>query len=101
MEHLYTADTKTIDGKIYYFVKKIMTLPEFEGLAEIVVGYGMHTDFEKACKIAGVMDVATKQQLLQLLEEQNKPKIKMDKHEVEIPELITRWLAKQGTEVLN
>ncbi len=101
MEHLYTADTKSIEGKTYYFVKKILTLPEFKGLAEIVVGYGMHTDFEKACKIAGVQEAATRQQLLLLLEEQKKPKPIAGKHTVEIPELINRWLAKQGTEVLN
>ena len=68
MEHVYTVQTKIIHDKTYYFVKKILALPEFPGLAEVVVGYGMHTDFEKACNIAGIKDIASRQKLLLDLE---------------------------------
>lgn len=72
MEHLYTIETKMLQGKLHYFVKKIMVLPEFKGLADITIGYGMHTNFEKACSIANIFDAAIRQQLLLKLEELNK-----------------------------
>ena len=108
MEHFYTVHTKQIDGKTHYFVKKIMALPEFKGLADIVVGYGMHTDFEKACSIAGLLNKATMQQLLLELEARNKvhitekkPVAPQKQHSVQITGSVNRWLAGFGTEVLN
>ena len=108
MEHFYTVHTKIIDAQTYYFVKKIMALPEFKGLADIVVGYGMHTDFDKACSIAGLKDLDTKQQLLLELEARNKvhtpekkPVAPEKQHSVQITDSVNRWLAGFGAEVLN
>jgi hypothetical protein len=90
-----------IDDQTYYFVKKIMALPEFKGSADVVVGYGMHTNFEKACNIAGLQDTATRQKLLLELEERNKVHIPEKQHAVHITDTVSRWLAKYRTEVLN
>ncbi len=101
MEHIYNIETKILQGKTHYFVKKIMVLPEFKGLADIVVGYGMHTNFEKACSIANVNDAASRQLLLLKLEELNKPLQPTKLHKVEIADSVNRWLVQRGTEVLN
>jgi hypothetical protein len=119
MEHLYTVHTKLIEDKTYYFVKKIMALPEFKGLADVVVGYGMHTDFEKACSIAGIDDSAASKQLLLDLEKSNQPavpvqKLQQDKpvqtdkpqktikkQPVQIDDTVNHWLTKRGAELLN
>jgi hypothetical protein len=101
MEHLYTVHTKMIQDKTYYFVKKIMALPEFKGLADVVIGYGMHTDFEKACGIAGVDNSQARQQLLLELEERSKPPQTTVRHSVQITDSVNRWLAERGSEVLN
>jgi len=119
MEHLYTVHTKLIEDKTYYFVKKILALPEFKGLADVVVGYGMHTDFEKACSIAGIDDIACRKQLLLDLEKTNQPaapvhKLQLDKpvqadkpqknikkRPVLIDDTVNHWLAKRGAELLN
>ncbi len=119
MEHVYTVHTKLIDGKNYYFVKKLMAFPELKGLAaDIVVGFGMHTDFEQACSIAGIDDTECRKKLLAQLE-QVKPEPTVDTqpyvaHQVadhkksmekgsamEVSEMVHRWLIQQGTEVLN
>ena len=91
---------KIIQDKTYYFVKKLLTLPEFKGLADVLVGFGMHTNFEKACSIAGLHNTATRQQLLLKLEEGNKVHIPEKRHTVQITD-VNRWLAKLGAEVLN
>ena len=63
MENFYTAYTKVIEGKTYYFVKKFQTFPEFKDLAPVLEKYGMHTDFNKACEIASITDPQLKEQL--------------------------------------
>jgi hypothetical protein len=64
MENFYTSYTKTVQGKTYYFVKKFLKFPEFNNVPDILVGYGMHTDFNKACSIAMIDDPTIKLQLL-------------------------------------
>ena len=64
MENFYTSYTKNVQGKTYYFVKKFLTFPEFNNVPNVLVGYGMHTDFDKACNIAMVHDTNIKLQLL-------------------------------------
>jgi hypothetical protein len=64
MENIYTSYTKTVQGKTYFFVKKFLTFPEFNNVPDVLVGYGMHTDFDKACNIAMINDTKTKLQLL-------------------------------------
>ena len=101
MEHVYTVQTKLIQDKTYYFVKKFMSLPEFKGLADVVVGYGMHTNFEKACSIAGVNESICRKQLVLDLEQQNKPKKPRVIHSIQIVDTVNRWLAERGAAVLN
>ena len=69
METFYTAYTKLLDYKTYYFVKKFTAFPEFKDVSPILESYGMHTDFDQACSIAGLTDSAIKEQLLQQAEE--------------------------------
>ena len=40
-----------------------MTFPELEDACQILDGYGMHYDFHKACKIAGITEQAIKEHL--------------------------------------
>lgn len=63
MEYLYTAYTKTINGCEYYFIKRFMIFAEVEEGCQILDNYGMHIDFHKACKIAGITDQTIKEQL--------------------------------------
>lgn len=65
MEHIYTAHKKLIDGTPTYFIKKILTFPATENIPDIQDGFGMHTNFDKACSIAGVEGELLKARLLQ------------------------------------
>lgn len=69
METFYTAYTKLLDFKLYYFVKKFTAFPELKNVAPVMDSYGMHTDFDKACSIAGITDAAVKVQLKQQADE--------------------------------
>ena len=64
MENFYTAYTKIIENKTYYFVKKYLVFPELKDVAPVLESYGMHTDFNKACSIASIHDPKIKEQLL-------------------------------------
>ncbi|HRI24481.1 MAG TPA: hypothetical protein PLZ45_07370 [Ferruginibacter sp.] len=105
MEHIYTVHTKEIEGKLHYFVKKIMTFPELGESANLVTGYGMHVDFEKACTIAGVEDPEARKKLLATLEPRLKPQepepAPARKPVIEISESVNKWLAEAGLVVLN
>ncbi len=68
METFYTAYTKLLDYKTYYFVKKFTAFPELKNVSPIMDSYGMHTNFDKACSIAGLTDPIIKDQLLQQAE---------------------------------
>lgn len=68
MKNLYTAYAKEIDGNIFYFVKSFQTFPEYQTVPPILETYGMHKNFEQACKIAGIYDKEIKLQLLNELE---------------------------------
>ena len=63
MEHTFTAYRKQLQGIDHYFVKKIQRFPEYDGVADVVIGYGMHHNFDKACAIAGLHDAALKARL--------------------------------------
>lgn len=63
MENLYTAYTKVMDNNTYYFVKKYLVFPEFKDVEPMQESFGMHTDFNKACSIAGVNDPMIRMQL--------------------------------------
>jgi hypothetical protein len=64
MENIYTAYTKVIDNKTYYFVKKYLVFPEFKDVAPMQESFGMHVDFNKACDIASIHDPMIREQLL-------------------------------------
>lgn len=64
MENFYKAYTKMTQNKLHYFIKRYLSFPEYEGVADVLEGYGMHTDFDKACSIAGISDDSIKKQLL-------------------------------------
>lgn len=64
MEIFYTAYTKLIENKTYYFVKKFLIFPEFQDVASVLESYGMHADFNKACSIASIYDPKIREQLL-------------------------------------
>ena len=68
METIFTCYTKKIQGSIFYFVKKFIMLPEYTNVPPVLEGYGMHTDFDKACAIANLYDITIKRQLLQEIE---------------------------------
>ena len=65
METFYSSYTKMLDFKTYYFIKKFSAFPELKNVPPIMESYGMHTDFDKACSIAGLQDATIKEQLLQ------------------------------------
>ena len=71
MEAKYTAYTKVLENKTYYFVKKFTIFPEMESIPPILEAYGMHTNFDKACTIALLTDTAIKKQLLNEIEGDN------------------------------
>jgi hypothetical protein len=68
MNTFYTAYTRDVQGKTFYFVKKYSSFPEFAEVPDILENYGMHTNFNLACKIASLKDGSIKQKLLRDIE---------------------------------
>jgi hypothetical protein len=68
MKPIYTAYAKSIDGITFYFVKSSITFPEHKNVPPIPRTYGMHPNFEQACKIAEVYDKEIQQQLINEME---------------------------------
>ena len=71
MEYVYNSYTKVVQDATYYFIKKFMAFPEYENSCSVLVGYGMHQDFNAACKIAGIDDLNVRKRLLHELENGN------------------------------
>lgn len=67
MEKSYNAYEKGINGTTFYFVKQYRSFPEYKNVPPVLETFGMHTDFEKACKIAMIDDEAIQQQLAEKL----------------------------------
>ena len=65
METFYKAYSKQVDDQLTYFVKRYLHFPEYSGVADILEGYGMHTDFEKACSIAGIENQKIRKQIFE------------------------------------
>lgn len=63
MEQHYLAYTKIINTTNYYFVKKYTRYSELKDAPAILVSYGMHSDFDKACAIADIQDPVIKERL--------------------------------------
>jgi DNA topoisomerase IA len=71
MKYNYETYFKTIENRKYYFVKRYIQFKEFgDNLCDVLEGYGMHTDFSKACIIAGIKDVSIQQQIFAQMEAQ-------------------------------
>lgn len=68
METFYKAYSKIAQNKSYYFVKRYLSFPEYDNVEDILEGYGMHTDFNKACSIAGVNNSLIRKQLLESIQ---------------------------------
>ncbi len=68
MKNFYTAYAKTINGTTFYFVKSYQAFPEYQNVPPILETYGMHTNFDQACKIAMIYDKEIQQQLLNELQ---------------------------------
>lgn len=71
MKTHYSAYAKRINGQRFYFVKKFRVFPEYENVPPMLEGYGMHTDFTRACQIAMIWDAGLQQQLLNSIEVNN------------------------------
>jgi len=63
IETEYQSYTKEINGEVFYFVKKFIVFTGFNNVSPLLTGYGMHRDFEKACRIAGVTENAIQQKI--------------------------------------
>ena len=63
MEKNYYAYTKTVQNTTYYFVKIFLAFPDLKDVPAVLESYGMHTNFNKACEIAGISEEAVKRQL--------------------------------------
>jgi hypothetical protein len=68
MEKVFRSYSKVIDGTTYFFVKQFLVFPEIPNVEPILEKYGMHTNFDKACNIAGLHDEVLKKKLLQEIE---------------------------------
>jgi len=83
MEKFYNAYEKTINGITFYFVKQYRIFPEYKNVPAVLETYGMHTDFEKACRIALVLDEEVQRELagkLGLFESYNATQTVMPAH---------------------
>lgn len=68
MKTFYTAYAKSIQGTLFYFVKKFQTFPGLQNVPPVLESFAMHTNFEQACRIAQVNDKVIQQQLLNDME---------------------------------
>ncbi len=68
MNTFYTAYTRLVHEKTFYFVKKFSVFPELKGVPDILESYGMHTDFSRACRLADLKDPLIMQKLLREIE---------------------------------
>ena len=69
MENVYYTYTKSVQNTTYYFVKRFKAFPELKEIEPILEGFGMHTDFNKACDIAGIRESSIKEMLMNELDE--------------------------------
>ena len=68
METFYTAYTKQVQQNKLFFVKRFFGFPELKNIEPVLAAFGMHTNFDIACKIAGVENEKIKLQLLEEIE---------------------------------
>ena len=63
IETKYQSYTKEINGEVFYFVKNLIVFTGFDNVSPLLMGYGMHRDFEKACLIAGITEKDIQQKI--------------------------------------
>ena len=68
MNYIYESYFKTIKGEKHFFVKNYLRLDGIGEVSDIMEGYGMHTDFKKACLIAGIKEVHLQQKIFDSME---------------------------------
>lgn len=64
MKDSYEAYIKEVNGVPLYFVKHLLLFPEYSNVEPVLQGYGMHSDFDKACSIAGIHDPLIRKSIL-------------------------------------
>ena len=69
MENVYECYSKLLHDKTYYFVKRYLRFTEYATVPDVMEGYGMHTDFTKACSIAGITDLTVMKQIFDDMQE--------------------------------
>ncbi len=68
MENFYSAYTRVVQNTTFYFVKKYLIFPEYKDVPDVLENYGMHTDFNRACRIAKINHDEIRKQLLNNLQ---------------------------------
>ncbi|MBA2248802.1 MAG: hypothetical protein H0W12_01265 [Chitinophagaceae bacterium] len=68
MEKFYKAYSKPVGNRKYYFVKSYIRFPEYKNVDDLLMGYAMHINFNRACDIAGINNMHVRQRLLEQIE---------------------------------
>jgi hypothetical protein len=72
MKDYYKAYIRAIDNVPHFFVKHLI---EYGGSEPLVEGFGMHTNFEKACSIAGLHDAVVMKEIYPVPLQTNETKV--------------------------
>lgn len=73
MQYIYQAYSKQVNGTETFFVKRFLHFPELPHVPDVQEGFGMHTDFVKACGLAGISDPELINQVLEGMREPVQP----------------------------
>lgn len=65
---IYTAYTRTVNDKTFYFVKKYNDYEGVRNLPPVLDSMGMHKDFLRACELA---NVEREEDVMQLMDQLN------------------------------
>jgi hypothetical protein len=68
MNTVYSVYTKLLNNEVHYFVKRFLSFPELPGVPDVLEGFGMHKDFNEACRLANVTDDVACQQIFDQLQ---------------------------------
>ena len=76
MKNVYSAYTKIVEGVNLYFVKRFTSFPELKDVPDFLEAFGMHKEFDEACRLAGITENSIKESLIAEIEN-NKPETKV------------------------
>ena len=76
MKNVYSAYTKMVEGVNLYFVKRFTSFPELKDVPDFLEAFGMHKEFDEACRLAGITENSIKESLIAEIEN-NKPETKV------------------------